>query len=65
MEWKNMNSREKAKFLESCAAAVFVAGGLFLAATIAYFAPWPFKVVMAAITAGALLSLASNYYTFR
>lgn len=65
MEWKNMNSQEKAKFLESCAAAVFVAGGLFFAATIAYFAPWPFKVVMAAITAGALLSLASNYYTFR
>lgn len=64
MEWKNMNSREKSEFLEACAAAVFVVGGLFLAATIAYFAPWPFKVVMAAITAGTLLSLAPNYYRF-
>nr|DAE91122.1 MAG TPA: hypothetical protein [Caudoviricetes sp.] len=62
---ENLNSREKSEFLETCAAAVFVVGSLFLAATIVYFAPWPFKVVMAAITAGALLSLASNYYTSR
>lgn len=65
MEWKNMNSQEKSKFLESCAAVAFVAGGLLLAAAIAYFAPWPFKAVIAAIIAGALLSLASNYYAVR
>nr|DAV69552.1 MAG TPA: hypothetical protein [Caudoviricetes sp.] len=65
MEWKNTDSREKGEFLEFCATDMFVAGGLFLAAAIAYFAPWPFKAVMAAIIAGALLSLASNYYKFR
>ncbi len=65
MAWKDMTSLDKAKFLEDCAVAVFVAAGLVFAATIIYFAPWPFKIAFAGLTLGALLSLGSNYYTFR
>ena len=65
MEWKDRTDTEKADILEHCAIAVFVAAGLVLAATIMWYAPWPFKVAVGCIAAGAILSLASNYYIFR